>query len=216
MVSAPSLLDPPLGVLQADVADLDRDRSIRPEPIDALLLGDDGHPPGGHACHDLLAEQGASPALDHPELGVDLIGTVEVEVQAGHVVELPERDAQVASQLGRRDAGRDADDLQRLELDSLAQAPEHQRRGRAGAQPDDHPRLDQVRRGVCGPDLGRIDLSTHGEMPSLDVGDAVKATILPRCPGSISCLVRPAPQGGDANRGDQIRTGDLLLPRQAR
>ena len=109
--------------------------AFTPEPIDALILGDHGYPPARPRRPRSSRGARAPPALDHPELGVDLIGTVEVQVQPGHVVELPERDAQVACQFGRRDAGRDPDDPQGLERDPLAQPLEHQGRGRARAQP---------------------------------------------------------------------------------
>ena len=39
------------------------------------------HATSGHAGDDLLAEQGPAPALDHAELGVDLVGAVEVDVE---------------------------------------------------------------------------------------------------------------------------------------
>ncbi len=59
---------------------------------------------------DLLAEQGPAPALDHPELRVDLVGAVEVEVERLDVVELAQRDPERRGQLGGRDAGGDADE----------------------------------------------------------------------------------------------------------
>ena len=70
------------------------------------------------------------------------------------------------SQLGRGDAGRHADDPESVLLDALAQPLDHERSRRAGTQPDDHPRLDQVRRGPRRSNLRGIQFLTHRACPA--------------------------------------------------
>ena len=64
------------------------------------------HAASGRQGDDLLAEQCPSPALDHPELRIDLVGTVQVDVEPFDLVEVAERDLQAAGQLGGLRAGR--------------------------------------------------------------------------------------------------------------
>ena len=69
--------------------------------------------PGG-IDDDLLAEQGPAPSLDHPELRVDLVGAVEVQVERLDLVELAKRDPDRSGELRGRRARRDADEPERL------------------------------------------------------------------------------------------------------
>ena len=126
------------------------------EAVDPLVLGDDRHPPLGDAGDDLLAEQRAPPPLDHPKLGVDLVGAVDVEIERRDVVDVPERHAHLASQFGGRLAGRHGDEFEMLVPDALAQPTEHQRGRRSGPQPNGHPRLDQLGRRSRRPSLRGI------------------------------------------------------------
>ena len=126
------------------------------QPVDPLVGGDHRDAVVGGAGHDLLAEQGASPPLDHPELGVDLVGTIEVDVQRVDVVQLAEGDVQAAGELGGRQAGRNRDDLQTLPLDPFAEVLDHQGRRRARSESDDHPALNQGSRGMSSAKLGGI------------------------------------------------------------
>ncbi len=76
--------------------DLDGERHGRAESVDPLVGRDHGDPMIGGAGDDLLAQQGATSAFDHLELGIDLIGSVEVDIERGDVVEFAEGNFQLA------------------------------------------------------------------------------------------------------------------------
>ena len=67
------------------------------EPFDPFVGGDHRHAMVRGGRDDLLAQQCASAALDHPELAVDLVGTVEIDVEGGDVVQLVDRDSEAAA-----------------------------------------------------------------------------------------------------------------------
>ena len=125
------------------------------------------------------------------------------------LVQIAQRDLQAAGQLGGRRAGRHADDRQSLRRDAIGEVADHQRRGRARAEPDDHPIPDQARARAGGPILGGIRVHGHVTTPLWRRRSA-------RAADADSSMRLAARAGPTANRGDQIRTGDLLLPRQAR
>ncbi len=95
MVRGSELLEPSLGVLHSEQTDFDWERHGRAEPVDPLVGRDHGDPMIGGAGDDLLAQQGTTSALDHLELGIDLVGSVEVDIERGHVVEFAEGDVPV-------------------------------------------------------------------------------------------------------------------------
>ena len=92
---------------QPEGQELERDRGM--QPLDRLVRGDDDHEPVGRRGHDALAGVGASPSLDQPAGRVDLVGSVDGQVEAVDVGEGTHVEAMGDGQLrrGRRrgDAG---------------------------------------------------------------------------------------------------------------
>ena len=100
----------------------------------------------------------AAAALDQPAVGRHLVGAVDRDVEPPQAVEVLDRDPQLARLFLGRDRGGDAADA--------ADAAAGDRRqqvgdGRAGAEPDGHPVLDQLRRRLRRDPLLRIRPS-HG------------------------------------------------------
>ena len=183
------------------------------EPLDALLGRDDGDAAPGGVGDDLLAQQGPAPPLDHPEGAVDLIGAVEVEVERVDLVEVAEGNAERTGEGRCRLAGGDADELEPFASQPACRAAGPSRwpscpsqvppssRSRPARPPLPRPGSSRDRsRPWCYhcPRSSRVGRRTF----SLGTRRRVRAR-------------RSAPIPG-RNRGDQIRTGDLLLPRQAR
>ncbi len=82
---------PGLSVLESKATDFDRQGHRGPQTCNALLRRDDRDLPPGGGHHDLLTEQGRSPPLDHPELGIDLVGPIQIEVEERDFIELRSR-----------------------------------------------------------------------------------------------------------------------------
>ena len=79
-------LDRPAGGREAEVDDLDREREARPETVGALGSVDDDDLACARLRHQLLAQQRAAAALDQVEGRVDLVRTVDRDVDLpGHV-----------------------------------------------------------------------------------------------------------------------------------
>ena len=73
----------------AEAHDLDRQRE-RPEPGDALaLVGDHHHAPAGRR-HDLLLQQRRATPLYQVQLGVELVGAIDGEVDLRHLLQPPQ------------------------------------------------------------------------------------------------------------------------------
>ncbi len=93
----------------------------------------------------LLAEEGATAALDKVEVGIDLVGTVDGDVELGMGVEGDEGDVEALGLLLGPDGGGDADDVLELaRLEQLAHPLDSEVGGAARAQSDDHARLDVI------------------------------------------------------------------------
>ena len=93
----------------------------------------------------LLAEEGATAALDKVEVGIDLVGTVDGDVELGMGVEGDEGDVEALGLLLGPDGGGDADDVLELaRLEQFADPLDSEVGGAARAQSDDHARLDVI------------------------------------------------------------------------
>ena len=62
--------------------------------------------------NDFFAEEGAASPLDQVELGIDLVGAVDGDINFGMVVERSQRDAELTGEFFRSDRGGDADNFQ--------------------------------------------------------------------------------------------------------
>ena len=71
----------------------DGKRKLAEHPDALGCVGDDDHALGGHG-HDLLAQQRTAAALDEAQVGVDLVGAIDRQIEERLVVERGERDAQ--------------------------------------------------------------------------------------------------------------------------
>ena len=115
---------------------LDRQRKAAERRNEFALVGDDDHAGGGRR-HDLLAQERAAAALDEAEVGRDLVGAVDREVELGRLVERRQRHARAFGVGARRLRGRHADDVEPA-AHALAEQRHEMLRGRAGAEPEPH------------------------------------------------------------------------------
>ncbi len=155
----------------------------------------------------------ATPPLDHAKQAINLIGAVEVQVDRVHVIEVAERNSELSGEVGGVDARGDTDELQSLVRNSLTQAIDQESGRGPRAQPDDHSRFHQLGRRPGRPVLRGFGLAhemRHDRCrPYLfEVGNL--------CYNAVRLESVRLGSRSSENRGDQIRTGDLLLPRQAR
>ena len=123
----------------AKLRDLDRHRKLgAAEAADHLGVVDDAHKERARHLDHLFAQQRAAAALDDVEVGVDLVGAVDRDVELGLRVERRERDAELLGLLVRAHARRHGDDvLERAALEQRADAVDRKRGGRARAEADD-------------------------------------------------------------------------------
>src|SRR6266566_897940 len=153
------------GRLPAERMDLDGHGGLRPEARDELRLVDDHDEPLRRGRDYLLTEPRAPEALDQVELRVDLVGAVDTQVHGGPFLERRERDPQLLRHVRGRERRRHALQVHALP-DEPGDALQEEPRGRAGPEPEDHPRLDvreggfrglsfqRVRRGNVTPSVG--------------------------------------------------------------
>ena len=111
--------------------------------------------------HQLLAQQGRAAALDEGQARPDLVGAVDGQVDASHLVKFRQDQAQARREGRRGLRGRHAAQLEPLDLGPPAQSLDQIGRGRAGAQADRHAVLDQGGGGLAGQLLLQLDVA-HG------------------------------------------------------
>src|SRR5215472_19344245 len=121
-----------LGHLQTEGNDLDRDRRYRPQMVHQLDAVDDNGELAAGGSDDLLPQQGAAEALHEVErAALDLIGTVDGEVDLAMLGEAGQRDPCPLG-LGPGTLGsRDAEESQTLAM-AHRQGLDGEGRGRAG------------------------------------------------------------------------------------
>ena len=139
----------PPGRRKPERNDLDRQRKGA-EPRDDLgRIRDDDHPLRGGG-DDLLAQQRAAAALDQPELGIDLVGTVDRQIELWDLVQKLRRNAErLRLRLGRFGSG-DAANVE-TGRDPLPDEIDEMVGGRTGAEAEPHPGRYQFERA-----LGRL------------------------------------------------------------
>ena len=100
---------------------------------------------------DLLAEERSPAALDEVEVGVDLVGAVDREIDDGMLGQRRERDADLPRELRARARRRDAEHvLQVPRLHEHADAADREQRRAPRAEADDHPGAHEVRGALAG------------------------------------------------------------------
>jgi len=102
-------------------------------------------------------QQCATAALYQVEIAIDLVGTVDGQIQPARRVEGDDLDADLARQIGGAGRGGHAADAQPFVAHQIAEGAHHVRGGAAGAKPDTHPVLDEIDRAFRGHLLGRVD-----------------------------------------------------------
>jgi hypothetical protein len=133
----------PPGVPPREAHDLDGQRTRLAQSRDLLpgLRDDDEALSRRH--HEFLAQHRRAPALDQPELRVNLVGAVDGQCESHVPIEVDHLDAPLAQELfGASRCRRRADA-------AVAQQLQHRPDGTAGPEPDRHSRLDQFCSG-CG------------------------------------------------------------------
>ena len=131
-------------VLPAELNHLHRHgEAAATEAVHELRVVDDDNELIGSGLHHLLAEEGTAAAFDKIEVGIDLVGAVDGEIEAGIVVEDREGDAEGAGLLLRALGGGDADDVGELAGgEERAELGDDEGGGGAGAEAKDHAALD--------------------------------------------------------------------------
>lgn len=169
------LLEPDEVVVPAELHDLDGHGEAAPAQAgDELRLVRDDDEAGGCGLDHLLAEEGAAAALDEVEGGVDLVGPVDGEVEAGVLVEGGEGDAEGGGLLEGALRGRDADDVAELAGgEEVADLGDDEGSGGAGAEAEDHAAADVVD-GLVGCEFFEIVLGEGGGGEGSDGGAGVK------------------------------------------
>ena len=148
-------------------------------PRQQLKLTNDNELVGADLNH-LLTEESAAATLDKVEVGVDLVGTIDGDIELGVRVEGDEGDVEALGLLLGPDGGGDANDVLELAgLEELADALDGVVGGTAGAKSDDHAGLDVVVDGlvahhllelVLGKLLGHVESSGGGGVVASDRG----------------------------------------------
>jgi len=128
------------------------------ELLDHLARVGDHHHALGRGGDDLLAQQRAAAALDEGEVGVDLVGAVDDEVERADRIERLGGEAERGGEGGGCLGGRDAAEPQPLVAGPGGEMADHDRGGRAGAEAEAHAvpdhRHGSPRSGVLGGVVG--------------------------------------------------------------
>ena len=109
---------------------------------------------------NLLAQQGSAQSLDQIErAALDLVGTVDREIDLAMLAERGERNVRSLRLRCRTLRGGNADKTQALPMTPRERLDRESRR-RAAAKPDDHVILDQLHRGLGGGALESVPIDT--------------------------------------------------------
>ena len=199
------------------VEELERD--WRSEPLHELVRGDDHDEPVGRRGDGLFAGVRGATALDEPARGVDLVGSVDRDVEAVRAARARER-LDAKSEVARRALGRgrrrDAPQVERAGCERRQEV----RDGRAGAEADDHPVLDETRRGLGREPLLGVERHRGGRYPETTVEHSPERELklaagsdfrMPSIYGLGGATVRSAPP--ERNDTTYYDTDDLRLAR---
>ena len=161
-----SLFDQGLGGLPTERNHLHRQRK-RPELRHFLgSIGDHDHLVAGRG-HDLFLQQRRPAALDQTQIQVELIRTVNRQVQPFDIIQRGHRHPDLPRQFRRAHRGRHPHHPQAFLAHPLAQTAHHPGCGRAGAKPHFHPRFHKIDRPPGGHEFGLVDrrkLGWHGSL----------------------------------------------------
>ena len=139
------------GRREAEGHDLERQREGA-QGLDLLGgVGDDDHA-AGRGGNDLLAQQGAAAAFDQAQLAVDLVGTVDGQIEKRQIVQRRHADAESLGLRLRRRGGGDTNDLETAG-NLLAEQVDELRGRRAGAEAEPHSAFDILECALRGCDL---------------------------------------------------------------
>lgn len=127
---------------------LDEDGEGGAEVLNDFFLADDDDQAGSDGLDDFFAGEVAAAAFDQVKLGVDLVRTVDGDVEGVDFVQGGEGDSGLTGDLLGEKACRDADDPQVLLLDTAAQCADESQRRAARAQADAVAIVDERRRMV--------------------------------------------------------------------
>mmetsp|Transcript_21149 Transcript_21149/g.60663 ORF Transcript_21149/g.60663 Transcript_21149/m.60663 type:complete len:275 (+) Transcript_21149:2000-2824(+) len=166
------------GVLVAEGGDLHGDGEAGAKAVGQLRLVNNNNELVGADLDHLLAEEGAAAALDKVEVGVDLVGTVDGDVELGMGVEGDEGDVEALGLLLGPDGGGDADDVLELaRLEQFADPLNGEVGSTASTQADDHAGLDIIVDGLVAHHLLELVLGKlFGHVESCGGGGGVVAS----------------------------------------
>ena len=163
-------LDRAAGRRGAERRDFNRQRKAAEHRDPFRLVGDHDHLRRCR-CHDLLAQQRPAAALDQSQIGRDLVGAIDREVEFRGLVERGERNTEPPPP-GR--ASPPTSGRRRRRDPSRTRSPSRSTkccRGRTGAQPEPHAGAHQFDRARPLPPACRLRTFMHGlssRLPTLD------------------------------------------------
>ena len=135
----PHLVECVLVNFPTELNDLHRERGSLPQPAyDLGLIRDDDHTESGLG-HHFLAKQRTTQALDEVDGGIDLVGTIDGEVQNRVGGQRSQRNSQIPAAIRSPQGGRDAHDLlQTTHTKVLGETHQEVGYGAPGTQAEDH------------------------------------------------------------------------------
>jgi phosphoglycolate phosphatase len=135
------------------------------------------HHAGGRGGDDFLAQQRAPSSFDEGEIGRDLVGAVDGEIEFRRLVEGGERNAEALGMRVRDLRGRDADDVE-PGAHARAEKLDEVSRRRAGAQAEPHAGVHEIER-ACG-GLAFVVIGVHGQESASGVQPYPRCARAPR------------------------------------
>ena len=209
--------EPPQRRRDPEVEELERDRWR--ESLDELVRPHDHHEAVGRSGDGLLARVRGTATFDEPALRVDLVGSVDRDVEASRRASTGERldvQAQLARRALRRRRRGDAPEVER----AGGQRRQQVRDRRAGTETDDHPVLDELRGSLGGEPLLVLERHRGGRYPETTVEHSPERELklaagtdfrMPSIYGLGGATVRSAPP--ERNDTTYYDTDDLQLAR---
>ncbi len=159
-------LDGVLRRAETERHDLDRQGETA-ERIDPFrVIGDDHHARG---CRrdDLFPQQRSASALDQAQVGRDLVGAIDGEIELRHLVQGGERYGRTRGVVAGRLGGRHRDHVE-PGAHALTQELDEMLGGRAGAEAEPHARTHEFERAGGGGTFLSVDI--HGVPPAFAFG----------------------------------------------